>query len=144
MSRCSSPPLFVHLHHLNCLLLDPSSRCASPHSIDGVTCGSSTRSTSRISTVQVGQTVLDCYSTGISTRSYRTRISLKIVSYMGFSVRRKEKVNVAVWRVCMVDEVQSKRDTWGLFTPVFAANWGLRRFARRQWWGWTLQPRRKW
>ena len=35
-SRCSSPPLFVHPHHLNCVLLDPGSGCASPLSIDGI------------------------------------------------------------------------------------------------------------
>ena len=26
--------------------------------------------------------------------------------------------------------------TWGLFTQVSVASWGLRRFARQQWWGW--------
>ena len=26
--------------------------------------------------------------------------------------------------------------TWGLFTQVAAANWGLRRFARQPWWKW--------
>ena len=62
MSRCSSPPLFDHLHHLNCVLLDPGSRCASPHSIDGVTFCVDTWSTSRISMVQVGQMVLDHYT----------------------------------------------------------------------------------
>ena len=62
MSRRSSPPLFVHLHHLNCVLLDPGSGCASPHSIEGVAFGVSTWSTSRISTVQVGQMVLDHYT----------------------------------------------------------------------------------
>ena len=56
------PPLFEHLHHLNCVLLDPGSGCASPLSIDGVTFGVVTWSTSRISTVQVGQTVLDRYN----------------------------------------------------------------------------------
>ena len=61
MSRRSSPPLFVHLHHLNCVLLDPGSGCTSPHSIEGIAFGVSTWSTSRISTVQVRQTVLDCY-----------------------------------------------------------------------------------
>ena len=62
MSRCSSPPLFVHPHHLNCVLLDPGSGCASPLSIDGVTFGVVAWSTSRISAVQVGQTVLDRYN----------------------------------------------------------------------------------
>ena len=62
MSRRSSPPLFVHLHHLNCVQLDPGSGCTSPHSIDGVAFGVGTWSTSRISTVQVGQTVLDRYT----------------------------------------------------------------------------------
>src|ERR1700744_4018958 len=36
MSRRSSPPILVHLHHLNCVLLDPGSGCASPLSIDSV------------------------------------------------------------------------------------------------------------
>ena len=62
MSRHSSPPLFVHPHHLNCVLLDPGSGCASPLSIDGIAVGVGTWSTSRFSTVQVGQTVLDRYS----------------------------------------------------------------------------------
>ena len=44
------------------MLLDPGSGCASPLSIDGIAFGVGTWSTSRISTVQVGQTVLDCYS----------------------------------------------------------------------------------
>ena len=61
-SRCSSPSLFVHPHHLNCVLLDPGSRCASPLSIDGVTFCVVTWLTSRISTVQVRQTVLDHYT----------------------------------------------------------------------------------
>ena len=46
------------------MLLDPGSGCASPLSIDGVAFGVGTWSTSRISTVQVGQTVLDRYSVG--------------------------------------------------------------------------------
>ena len=46
------------------MLLDTGSGCASPLSIDGVAFGVGTGSTSRISTVQVGQTVLDHYSTG--------------------------------------------------------------------------------
>ena len=62
MSRHSSPPLFAHLHHLNCVLLDPSSRCASPHSIDGVTLEDIVWSTSRIVLVQVGQMLLDHYT----------------------------------------------------------------------------------
>ena len=61
MSRHSSHPIFDHLHHLNCVLLDPGSGCASPLSIDGVAFGVVTRSTSRISMVQVGQIVLDHY-----------------------------------------------------------------------------------
>ena len=61
MSRRSSPPLFVHLHHLNCVLLDPGSGCASPLSIEGVAFGVVTWLTSRISMVQVGQMVLDRY-----------------------------------------------------------------------------------
>ena len=63
-SRRSSPPLFVHFHHLSCVLLDTGSGCASPLSIDGVTFGVSTWSTSRFLTVQVGQTVLDRYTYG--------------------------------------------------------------------------------
>ena len=51
-------------HHLNCVLLDPGSRCASPLSIDGVAFGVVTWLTSRIPTVQVGQTVLDHYTSG--------------------------------------------------------------------------------
>ena len=51
----------MHLHHLNCVLLDTGSGCASPLSIDGVAFGISTRLTSRFLTVQVGQTVLDRY-----------------------------------------------------------------------------------
>ena len=43
------------------MLLDPGSGCASPRSIDGVAFGVGTWSISRISTVQVGQTVLDRY-----------------------------------------------------------------------------------
>ena len=43
------------------MLLDTGSRCASPLSIDGVAFGVGTRSTSRVLTVQVGQTVLDRY-----------------------------------------------------------------------------------
>ena len=43
------------------MLLDPGSGCASPLSIDGVAFGVGTWSTSRFSTVQVGQTVLDRY-----------------------------------------------------------------------------------
>ena len=43
------------------MLLDPGSGCASPLSIDGVAFGVGTWSTSRSSTVQVGQTVLDRY-----------------------------------------------------------------------------------
>ena len=35
-SRRSSPPLFVHPLHLNCVLLDTGGGCASPLSIDGV------------------------------------------------------------------------------------------------------------
>ena len=46
------------------MLLDPGSGCASPLSIDGVMFGVVTWSTSRISMVQVGQTVLDCYRSG--------------------------------------------------------------------------------
>src|ERR1700744_4754449 len=68
MSRHSSPPLFVHSHHLNCVLLDTGSGCASPLSIDGVSFCVGTRSTSRISTVQVGQTVLDRYNYGATTK----------------------------------------------------------------------------
>ena len=37
-SRHSSPPLSVHPLHLNCVLLDTGSGCASPLSIDGVAC----------------------------------------------------------------------------------------------------------
>ena len=44
------------------MLLDPGSGCASPLSIDGVAVSVSIRSASRISTVQVGQTVLDRYT----------------------------------------------------------------------------------
>ena len=47
------------------MLLDPGSGCASPLSIDGVTFGVGTWSTSRVSTVQVGQTVLDRYRAGL-------------------------------------------------------------------------------
>ena len=65
MSRRSSPPLFVHSHHLDCVLLDPGSGCTSPLSIDGVAFGVITWSTSRISTVQVGQTVLDRYNNAL-------------------------------------------------------------------------------
>ena len=54
----------MHLHHLNCVLLDTGSGCASPLSIDGVVFGVTTWSTSRVSTVQVGQTVLDRYTPG--------------------------------------------------------------------------------
>ena len=43
------------------MLLDTGSGCASPLSIDGVAFGVGTWSTSRFSTVQVGQTVLDRY-----------------------------------------------------------------------------------
>ena len=43
------------------MLLDTGSGCASPLSIDGVAFGVGTWSTSRVSTVQVGQTVLDRY-----------------------------------------------------------------------------------
>ena len=46
------------------MLLDPGSGCASPLSIDGVAFGVVTWSTSRFLTVQVGQTVLDCYIVG--------------------------------------------------------------------------------
>ena len=52
----------MHSHHLNCVLLDPGSGCASPLSIDGVAFGAGTWSTSRFLTVQVGQTVLDRYN----------------------------------------------------------------------------------
>ena len=52
----------MHPHHLNCVLFDPDSGCASPHSIDGVAFGVVTWSTSRISMVQVRQTVLDRYT----------------------------------------------------------------------------------
>ena len=52
----------MHPHHLNCVLLDPGSGCASPLSIDGVAFGVVTWSTSRFLTVQVGQTVLDRYT----------------------------------------------------------------------------------
>ena len=55
----------MHLHHLNCVLLDTSSGCASPLSIDGIVFGVGTWSTSRFSTVQVGQTVLDRYSIAV-------------------------------------------------------------------------------
>ena len=44
------------------MLLDTGSGCASPLSIDGVAFGVGTWSTSRVLTVQVGQTVLDRYS----------------------------------------------------------------------------------
>ena len=47
------------------MLLDTGSGCASPLSIDGVAFGVVTWLTSRFSTVQVGQTVLDCYKYGI-------------------------------------------------------------------------------
>ena len=43
------------------MLLDPGSGCASPLSIDGIALGVVTWSTSRFSTVQVGQMVLDRY-----------------------------------------------------------------------------------
>ena len=46
------------------MLLDPGSGCASPLSIDSVAFGVVTWSTSRISMVQVGQTVLDHYIMG--------------------------------------------------------------------------------
>ena len=55
----------MHSHHLNCVLLDTGSGCASPLSIDGVAFGVGTWSTSRVSTVQVGQTVLDHYTSNI-------------------------------------------------------------------------------
>ena len=44
------------------MLLDTGSGCTSPLSIDGIAFGVVTWSTSRISTVQVGQTVLDHYT----------------------------------------------------------------------------------
>ena len=62
----------MHSHHLNCVLLDPGSGCASPLSIDGVTFGVVTWSTSRISTVQVGQTVLDRYIRAPSSIRFKT------------------------------------------------------------------------
>ena len=52
------------------MLLDPSSGCASPLSIDGVAFGVGTWSTSGISTVQVGQTVLDRYTMGVRKRIF--------------------------------------------------------------------------
>ena len=60
----------MHSLHLNCVLLDTGSGCASPLSIDGVMFGVVTWSTSRFLTVQVRQTVLDRYSMcrGIHTR----------------------------------------------------------------------------
>ena len=58
----------MHSHHLNCVLLDTGSGCASPLSIDGVAFGVSTWLTSRVSTVQVGQTVLDRYNDGLSDK----------------------------------------------------------------------------
>ena len=57
----------MHSHHLNCVLLDTGSGCASPLSIDGVAFGGCTWSTSRIPTVQVGQTVLDHYKKNMNT-----------------------------------------------------------------------------
>ena len=51
----------MHPLHLNCVLLDTGSGCASPLSIDGVAFGVGTWSTSRVLMVQVGQTVLDRY-----------------------------------------------------------------------------------
>ena len=51
------------------MLLDPGSGCASPLSIDGIAFGVVTWSTSRISTVQVGQMVLDHYKEDIQRYS---------------------------------------------------------------------------
>ena len=61
----------MHPLHLNCVLLDTGSGCASPLSIDGVAFGVGTWSTSRILTVQVGQTVLDRYKEDVSAAGRR-------------------------------------------------------------------------
>ena len=64
------------------MLLDPGSGCTSPLSIDGVAFGVVTWSTSRFSTVQVGQTVLDRYTRlldrcyALTGRSSRLEVSL--------------------------------------------------------------------
>ena len=77
------------------MLLDPGSGCASPHSIDGVAFGVGTWSTSRISTVQVGQMVLDHYITSyISSTTYAAgglslfphRFPLLSISHIAFTV----------------------------------------------------------
>ena len=52
--------------------------------------------------IVLGKGLSDCIIQGKATQ---------IVSYMGFGVRRKEKVNVAVQRFCVVNEVQLKRDS---------------------------------
>ena len=77
-------------------ILDPGSGCASPLSIDGVAFGFGTWSTSRFSTVQVGQTALDRYTKYRSScgskidiaqervkRSYHRQANRKIISYTG-------------------------------------------------------------
>ena len=60
----SSIPIFDHPSISSLCTVTNSSGCASPLSIDGVAFGVGTWSTSRIPTVQVGQTVLDRYTGG--------------------------------------------------------------------------------
>ena len=64
------------------MLLDPGSGCASPLSIDGVAFGVVAWSTSRILTVQVGQTVLDRYSVWVERIPPGRRSIVELVELM--------------------------------------------------------------
>ena len=65
------------------MLLDTGSGCASPLSIDGVAFGVGAWSTSRVSTVQVGQTVLDRYTYRLYP--FLSSDAVKFEAYLSFS-----------------------------------------------------------
>ena len=122
------PPLFAHLHHLNCGPLDPSSGCTSPHSIDGVALGSIVWSTSRIVLVQVRQTALDHYTIHllrglVSPLCYKgDQVSSHLVSR---SIKDVSKCQPALWLYQVVLVLFAPSDHYllscYLVTPVLKA-----------------------
>ena len=100
----------MHSPHLNCVLLDTGSGCASPLSIDSVAFGVGTWSTSRFLTVQVGQTVLDRY---------------KILESLLFEEMDSDREGVGMgWTVMGRGEQKMDRDREGAVRGWMGRGWG--------------------
>ena len=111
------------------MLLDPGSGCTSPLSIDGVAFGVATWSTSRIPTVQVGQTVLDRYTAEDQAQhKWRADISYIFTGPLNKARRKEELEDIAL--ALSLSDSGKKDDIYNRIAKEFEENPN-----------WRLEPR---